>query len=122
MVCDGLEGRRDDDDTGILIVQGDGLLVLEGGRSPVVQHHVQLVLGLARRLEHLLIGQRLVLVESQSLRQVGGSVNPLVAIFLLGIFLQVGGLHDLRLNPSDRSTDTEEHGQHPFLHHKLLHF
>ena len=91
------QGRRDDDTAGILVIQRNGLLVFKGSRSPVVQGYVQLFLGLAGRLYHLLIGQTLVLVERQSLPDVHGSIEPLVAILALGILLQISTLHHLSL-------------------------
>ena len=57
------DGGRDDDTSCFLVVQGDGLLVLEGGCCPVVQRHIQLFLCLAWRLDYLLIRQTLILIE-----------------------------------------------------------
>ena len=64
------DGGGDDDAPRLLIVERDGLLVLEGGGNPVVERHVKVLLLLARRLDDLLIGQALILVQLQTCCQV----------------------------------------------------
>ena len=86
---------RDDNGAGLFVVQGDGLLVLEGGCDPVVHEDIELCLGLARSLEDLLDGEAVVLVEVDAFGQVGSSVKPFVAIAFLGIPLKVLGFHHL---------------------------
>ena len=87
MIGNGIDGRRDNNAASILVVERDGLLVLERRGSPVVQLYIQLVLRLSRCLYDLLIGERLVLVERQTAGQISSSVKPFVTILLLGILL-----------------------------------
>ena len=112
MLGDTGQSRRDNDASGLFIVQRDGLLVLERGRCPVVQRHVKLFAALARGFNDLLIGERLVLVERQTACNVGCCVEPFVAITLLGVLLQVGRLHDLCLR-TDCAADGKDGGEHP---------
>ena len=113
VVGNGVDGRRYDDASSLLVVEGDGLLVLEGCGGPVVQCHIELLLGLTRGIDNLLVGQALVLVERESRGYVPGSVEPLVAIALLGIFLQVGRLHHLCFDGCC-SANRKDSGNHPY--------
>ena len=114
------QGRRDDDATRLLVVERDGLLVLEGGHCPVVQCQVELFARLARCLDDLLIGERLVLVECEPFGEVGGGIEPLLAIALLGILLQVGSLHDLCVCFECAAKDNGcQQGDNRLLHNSL---
>ena len=123
MLHDVVKGRRDDDASGLLIIQGDALLVLECGRHPVVQGHVELLLRLTRRLYHLLVGQALVLVERQPRSDVPGGIHPLVAVFLFGVFLQIGSLHHLpHCLQAAEQCRTEQHEKSNALHNRIVYY
>ena len=113
MVGNGFQGRRDDDASGLLVVECNSLFFLEGRRCPVVHHDVQLLFRFAWRLDNLLVGQRLVLVEGQAPGKVGSGVQPLVAVLALGVFLQVGGLHHLCLYFDGRTAQAQQDGHDP---------
>ena len=100
-----LDCRRNDDAAIFLVVQRYDVLLPERSCCPVVQGHIELAFCLARSLYHLLICQRLVLVEREMRSQISCCIKPLVSVALLGIFLKVARFHHLSL----RTTNTESH-------------
>ena len=104
MVGNGIQRSRDDNGARLLVVQHDGLLIFEGSRHPIVDEYIELGLGLAWSLYHLLIGQRRVLVERHILAEIGGGSQPAVAITLFSIFLQILRFYNLRRKCSGSHT------------------
>lgn len=74
-----------------LLYHAVGILALEGFLEPGHRLAVDLVFRLSGAINHFLVVESVLVVESHLLMQVVSRLGPVVAIFILGVFLKLVG-------------------------------